>query len=144
MTTLKDGAEIASTNQKFSDYLTNTNNSTKTPFEKVEAEVRWKFDIEDRINELETIPDQIKAIQKTLQELRDLSLEIKKRPDDNILDNNDLQKMLKISKRTLQTWRNERIIPYSQVNSKLFYRLSDVITMLNNKKISNTNQTNIN
>ena len=40
MTTLKEGAEIASTNQKFSDYLTNTNNSTKTPFEKVEAEVR--------------------------------------------------------------------------------------------------------
>ena len=110
----------------------------------MEAEVRWKFDIEDRINELETIPDQIKAIQKTLQELRDLSLEIKKRPDDNILDNNDLQKMLKISKRTLQTWRNERIIPYSQVNSKLFYRLSDVITMLNNKKISSNNQSNIN
>lgn len=144
MTKGKEGAEIASTNQKFSDYLINTNNSTKTPFEKVEAEVRWKFDIEDRINELETIPDQIKAIQKTLQELRDLSLEIKKRPDDNILDNNDLQKMLKISKRTLQTWRNERIIPYSQVNSKLFYRLSDVITMLNNKKISSNNQSNIN
>jgi hypothetical protein len=52
---------------------------------------------------LETIPVDIKAIQKTLQELRDISVAIRKRPDDNILDNNDLQKMLKISKRTLQT-----------------------------------------
>jgi hypothetical protein len=110
----------------------------------VEAEVRWKFDIEDRINELETIPDQIKAIQKTLQELREISLAIQKRPEDGILDNNDLQKMLKISKRTLQTWRNEGVIAYSQINSKLFYRLSDVITMLNNKKNSSNNQTNLN
>ena len=110
----------------------------------MEAEVRWKFDIEDRINELETIPDQIKAIQKTLQELREISLAIQKRPEDGILDNNDLQKMLKISKRTLQTWRNEGVIAYSQINSKLFYRLSDVISMLNNKKISSTNQTNLN
>lgn len=142
MTKVKEGAEIASTNQ-FSDYLIK-NNSNITPFEKVEAEVRWKFDIEDRINELETIPDQIKAIQKTLQELREISLAIQKRPEDGILDNNDLQKMLKISKRTLQTWRNEGVIAYSQINSKLFYRLSDVISMLNNKKISSTNQTNLN
>ena len=40
MTKVKDGAEIASTNQIFSDYLINTNNCTKTPFEKVEAEIR--------------------------------------------------------------------------------------------------------
>ena len=38
MTKVKECAEIASTNQ-FSDYLIK-NNSTKTPFEKVEAEVR--------------------------------------------------------------------------------------------------------
>lgn len=39
MTKVKDGAEIASTNQ-FSDYLINSNNITMTPFEKVEAEIR--------------------------------------------------------------------------------------------------------
>ncbi len=138
-----ESADIAGTTQKFSDYLT-ANNKNMTQLEKVEAEVRWKFDIEDRIIELETIPIQINAILKTLQELRDVSISILKRPEDAILDNNDVQKMLKISKRTLQTWRNEGVIAYSQINSKLFYRLSDVISMLNNKKISNINITNIN
>jgi hypothetical protein len=38
MTKVKEGAEIASTNQ-FSDYLIK-NNSNMTAFEKVEAEVR--------------------------------------------------------------------------------------------------------
>lgn len=38
MTKVKESAEIASTNQ-FSDYLIK-NNSTMTPFEKVEAEIR--------------------------------------------------------------------------------------------------------
>lgn len=39
MTKVKESAEIASTNQKFSDYLIK-NNSNLTPFEKVEAEIR--------------------------------------------------------------------------------------------------------
>ena len=42
------------------------------------------------------------------------------------LDNEELIKMLKISRRTAQTWRDEGKISFSQVGNKIYYKLSDV------------------
>ena len=42
------------------------------------------------------------------------------------LDNEELIAMLKISRRTEQTWRDEGKISFSQVGSKIYYKLSDV------------------
>ncbi|MEN2435801.1 helix-turn-helix domain-containing protein [Weeksellaceae bacterium A-14] len=42
------------------------------------------------------------------------------------LDNDELIKMLKISRRTAQTWRDEGKISFSQVGNKIYYKLSDV------------------
>ena len=42
------------------------------------------------------------------------------------LDNEELIAMLKISRRTAQTWRDEGKISFSQVGSKIYYKLSDV------------------
>lgn len=42
------------------------------------------------------------------------------------LDNEELISMLKISRRTAQTWRDEGKISFSQVGSKIYYKLSDV------------------
>jgi len=42
------------------------------------------------------------------------------------LDNEELVSMLKISRRTAQTWRDEGKISFSQVGSKIYYKLSDV------------------
>lgn len=41
------------------------------------------------------------------------------------LDNKQFMEMLKISPRTAQTWRDEGKISFSQVGSKIYYRLSD-------------------
>ena len=42
------------------------------------------------------------------------------------LDNEELIAMLKISRRTAQTWRDEGKISFSQVGSKIYYKLSHV------------------
>lgn len=56
--------------------------------------------------------------------------------EDPILDTEDLMKLLKISRRSLQTWRDTGIIEFSQVNGKFFYRASAVNKMLETHKIS--------
>jgi hypothetical protein len=40
-------------------------------------------------------------------------------------------KLMNISKRTAQEWRNKKIIEFSQVGNKIYYRLSDIQKLLN-------------
>lgn len=46
------------------------------------------------------------------------------------LDNQDVCLELKISKRTLQYYREESLIPYSMIKHKIFYRAKDVNAFL--------------
>ena len=46
------------------------------------------------------------------------------------LNNNDVARLLKISKRTLQTYRDEGEISFSQIGAKIYYRASDVNNFL--------------
>ncbi|MFI3328299.1 MAG: helix-turn-helix domain-containing protein [Rikenellaceae bacterium] len=50
------------------------------------------------------------------------------------LDNQDVCVILNISKRTLQTYRDNGTIPYSQINHKMYYRPSDVENLINKRK----------
>ncbi|MDR3326944.1 MAG: helix-turn-helix domain-containing protein [Prevotellaceae bacterium] len=50
------------------------------------------------------------------------------------LDNQDVCMMLNISKRTLQTYRNNGTLPYSQINHKMYYKPEDVEQVLNQLK----------
>lgn len=45
---------------------------------------------------------------------------------DELLDNQDLIGMLKVSHRTLQRYRTKGKLPYCNLNGKSFYRLTDV------------------
>lgn len=42
------------------------------------------------------------------------------------LDNQEVCLILNISKRTLQTYRDNGTIPYSQINRKIYYKADDV------------------
>ena len=42
------------------------------------------------------------------------------------LDNEEFIKMLKISRRTAQTWRDEGKISFSQVGNKIYYKLTEI------------------
>ncbi|SCY76016.1 Helix-turn-helix domain-containing protein [Flavobacterium anhuiense] len=45
---------------------------------------------------------------------------------DELLDNQDLLQMLKISNRSLQRYRSIGKLPYYTISGKLYYKLSDV------------------
>lgn len=47
-------------------------------------------------------------------------------PEDIIYDNSDTLRLLKVSRRTLQSWRTEGLISFSQVGSKLYYTQKDI------------------
>jgi hypothetical protein len=52
-------------------------------------------------------------------------------PEDVFFDNQQFMKLMNISKRTAQEWRNKKIIEFSQVGNKIYYRLSDIQKLLN-------------
>ena len=49
---------------------------------------------------------------------------------DNWLDNQDVCQMLNISPRTLQTFRDNGTLAYSQINHKVYYKPEDVESIL--------------
>jgi hypothetical protein len=52
-------------------------------------------------------------------------------PEDVFFDNQEFMKLMNISKRTAQEWRNKDVIKFSQVGNKIYYRLSDIKKLLN-------------
>ncbi len=60
-----------------------------------------------------------------------LKLNEKIDPEDVFFDNQEFMKLMNISKRTAQEWRNKKIIEFSQVGNKIYYRLSDIKKLLN-------------
>jgi hypothetical protein len=78
----------------------------------MEAIILTKDQFTDLMTKLDTIQNQIS-----------LKSEGKK---ETFLDNQEFLLLLKISKRTAQTWRDEGKISFSQVGNKIYYKLSDV------------------
>lgn len=50
------------------------------------------------------------------------------------LDNQEVCQLLSISKRTLQTYRDNGTLPYSQIGHKMFYKPDDVERVLTGLK----------
>ena len=69
--------------------------------------------------ELQLIFDRLDLIEATL-------IAKQKQPDNPFLDSQEFIQLMNISKRTAQAWRDQGIIPYSQVVSKIYYRMSDI------------------
>lgn len=67
-----------------------------------------------------------------LKKLTDVLADKQKNPEDTFLDNQEFMQLMNISKRTAQTWRDEGIISFSQIGSKIYYRMSDVQKLLDN------------
>ena len=78
----------------------------------MEAIIFTKDQFTDLMTKLDTIQNQISS-----------KSDVKK---ETFLDNQEFLLLLKISKRTAQTWRDEGKISFSQVGNKIYYKLSDV------------------
>ncbi|WP_278602538.1 helix-turn-helix domain-containing protein [Alistipes indistinctus] len=49
------------------------------------------------------------------------------------MDSQDVCQALGITKRTLQSYREKGIVPYSNVGGKFFYRENDIVAYLESK-----------
>lgn len=80
--------------------------------------------------------------QETIIRLRNRIEEILKnyRPVMNgeiYLSGEDVCKLLHISKRTLQQYRDDNILPFIQIGGKIIYKESDILAVLEQNYISN-------
>ena len=82
----------------------------------MEAIIITKDQFSDLMTKLDTIQNQLNS-----------KVDPKK---ETFLDNQEFLLLMKISKRTAQTWRDEGKISFSQVGSKIYYKLSDVEKLL--------------
>lgn len=78
----------------------------------MEAIILTKEQYNELVNRLDNIAQQLNAKVSPKKE--------------TFLDNQEFLLLLKISKRTAQTWRDEGKISFSQVGNKIYYKLSDV------------------
>lgn len=53
------------------------------------------------------------------------------------LDNQDVIMLLDVSQRTLQSYRDRGVLPYSQIGHKCYYKLADVKLLLEKSRINN-------
>lgn len=74
--------------------------------------------------------EQFNTMLASIEEIK-AKLEHKKDPEENFIDNQEFLLMMKISKRTAQTWRDEGKISFSQVGNKIYYKVADVEELLN-------------
>lgn len=72
--------------------------------------------------------DQFEKIENNYKELKELisSKKINHPLTDTWLDIQDVCLLLKISKRTLQSYRDNRVLPFSQISGKIYFKACDI------------------
>jgi len=74
---------------------------------------------------------EFKQINERLDRMEKLLKTRQKKNEEVFFDNAEFITIMNISKKTSFLWRKKKIIAYSQINGKCFYRLSDIHEMLN-------------
>lgn len=69
----------------------------------------------------------IKEVKAQLQLLKKTRAE---KFNESWIDGQDVMLALNISKRTLQTLRDDNVLPYSRINGKFYYKVSDLEQLL--------------
>lgn len=79
----------------------------------------------EKINTLFRVLDEVQEIIRSALKRRTPHLNGEK-----YLTNNEVSKLLKLSTRTLQDWRDNGTISYIQIKGKILYRQSDILKLL--------------
>ena len=108
----------------------------KEHFEKFEADLRKRMMEEDELREsLKELTEKHDVLVNRLaQFMTDLNAQ-KQMPEDQFLTNIEFKKLMRISNRTSQLWRDENQISYSQICGKIYYRMSDIQKLLDKNYI---------
>ncbi len=82
---------------------------------------------------MQVITIQSEAFQELVKKMDEIQNKLTakdKEPKEVWLDNQEFIQLMKISKRTAQHYRDTGLISFSQVGSKIYYRMSDVEELL--------------
>lgn len=82
---------------------------------------------------MEVITLQSEAYKDLVKKLDEINTRLnakEKEPKEIWLDNQEFLQLLKISKRTAQSYRDTGLISFSQIGSKIYYKLADVEEMM--------------
>jgi hypothetical protein len=79
--------------------------------------------------------ENLSTLTKKIDELLPIMQQIARPPDQTILDDVGLRDMLKMSKRSTAYLREKGLITYSKIGSKIYYRLSDILSFLKQNEI---------
>jgi hypothetical protein len=99
----------------------------------------YKFDFHRKIErkmEVIAIPKSaLDGMKNKLRELLEMTENATRKytpifKEEKWLDNQEVCLMMKITKRTLQTYKDKGLLPYSKLNRKNYYKLSDVQALL--------------
>lgn len=92
------------------------------------------------MHEIEIL-DGLSELSKDIKELKELTLTMVKDHKSSFnelwFDNQDITLALHISKRTLQTLRTNGILPYSRLNNKIYYKVTDIKALMESNYLKN-------
>jgi len=77
--------------------------------------------LELKVPELQELLEKLELIKINLQAENQ-----KNQINEEWLDNDQVVKILRISKRTLQTYRDRSILPFSQIGRKIYYKSAEI------------------
>lgn len=91
---------------------------------------------------LVVIPQQVwEGVSNTLQELKAILISQKEdRTHNKWIESTEARKILKVSAKTWQTYRDERRIPFSQFGRKIYVKRADLEAFMNQHYICARNQ----
>lgn len=76
------------------------------------------------------LPEELEVIVNRLTRIEEVLKKEQHKTDDPILDTEGVMTLLKVSRRSLQNWRDQGIIEFSAVGGKFYYRMSAIEKML--------------
>lgn len=85
---------------------------------------------------MEIVAIEKRTFEQMMQRFEDFAKQVntlcgQNRSAENRLDNRQVCELLKISPRTLQTYRDSGVLPYSQIGRKCYYKDSDIEQFIN-------------
>ena len=85
---------------------------------------------------MEIVAIEKRTFEQMMQRFEDFAKQVntlcgQNRSAENWLDNRQVCELLKISPRTLQTYRDSGVLPYSQIGRKCYYKVTDIEQFVN-------------
>lgn len=74
--------------------------------------------------------EEFQDLRSAIENLTDEVTKLSPQRDHIIYGNDEFCSKMKISKKTAQRWRDKGLIKYSVIGKSIFYRLTDIIDML--------------